>query len=133
MDIIELTRKLGHAIQSDERYLAFQVARQNNDEDTVLQEKIGELNLIHANINQALKDENADTAELNEKFRAVYEEVIKNPNMLAYQQTKKEMDDMIGYINQLMSLFVNGEDPDTAEPQALGCGSGCSGCGGGCG
>ena len=33
MDVIEATRKLGEAIQKDERYLKFAEARKNNDEN----------------------------------------------------------------------------------------------------
>ena len=33
MDVIELARELGKAIQQDERFLAMQIARQNSDND----------------------------------------------------------------------------------------------------
>ena len=45
MDVIELTRELGKAIQQDERFLAMQIARQNSDNDDELQQLIGEFNL----------------------------------------------------------------------------------------
>ena len=45
MDIIELTRELGKAIQADPRYVEMQLARQQSDEDQELQEAIGEFNL----------------------------------------------------------------------------------------
>ena len=45
MDIIEMTRELGRALQNDERYIAMVAARQASDEDQALQEAIGEFNL----------------------------------------------------------------------------------------
>ena len=45
MDIIEMTRELGRALQNDERYIAMMSARQASDEDQALQEAIGEFNL----------------------------------------------------------------------------------------
>ena len=45
MDVIELARELGKAIQQDERFLAMQIARQNSDNDDELQQLIGEFNL----------------------------------------------------------------------------------------
>ena len=37
MDLIQLTRELGKAIQQDERYLRLQAAKQASDEDSHLQ------------------------------------------------------------------------------------------------
>ena len=44
MDVIELARELGKAIQQDERFLSMQIARQNSDNDDELQQLIGEFN-----------------------------------------------------------------------------------------
>ena len=41
MDIIEMTRELGRALQNDERYIAMMAARQASDEDEALQDKPG--------------------------------------------------------------------------------------------
>ena len=34
MDIIEMTRELGKALQQDDRYVAYSLAKQVNDDDT---------------------------------------------------------------------------------------------------
>ena len=61
MDIIEMTRELGRALQNDERYIAMMAARQASDEDEALQEAIGEFNLKRMAIsNEAQKEERDD-------------------------------------------------------------------------
>lgn len=55
MDVIELARELGKAIQQDERFLAMQIARQNSDNDDELQQLIGEFNLKRMAITMKLQ------------------------------------------------------------------------------
>ena len=57
MDIIEMTRELGRALQNDERYIAMMAARQASDEDEALQEAIGEFNLKRMAISNDAKNE----------------------------------------------------------------------------
>ena len=49
MDAIQAVRELGKAIQEDERYIEYAKAKKANDEDTELQNLIGEFNLIRQN------------------------------------------------------------------------------------
>ena len=81
MDIIEVTRELGRALQNDERYIAMVAARQASDEDQALQEAIGEFNLKRMAINNEAQkeDRNEETMKrLNEEFRAVYQKIMEN-------------------------------------------------------
>ena len=81
MDIIEMTRELGRALQNDERYIAMMAARQASDEDEALQEAIGEFNLKRMAIsNEAQKEERDDETlrRLNDEFRAVYQKIMEN-------------------------------------------------------
>ena len=52
MDIIELTRQLGAALQQDERYCAFKAAQKANEEDDALNELIGKLQLLQLEIHK---------------------------------------------------------------------------------
>ena len=75
MDVIELARELGKAIQQDERFLAMQIARQNSDNDDELQQLIGEFNLKRMAINNEAAKENRDEAklqQLNSELRETY-------------------------------------------------------------
>ena len=134
MDMIKLTRELGAAIQQDTRYVNLQVARQNNEDDEGLQELIKEFNLQRMSLNNEVSKDERDEEKIkavNAAVRSVYDEIMNNPNMAAYEAAKQEMDALTAKITGIISLCVNGEDPETCEPSG-GCGSGggCSGCSG---
>lgn len=134
MTVIELTRELGKAIQADERYLKLMAAKEANDNDSDLNALIGKLNLIQMSYQHEAEGD-ADEAKMNEfdkEFREVYGEVMLNENMKNYEAAREEVDDMMNYIMQILSLCVNGEDPETCEPAAPdgACTGSCSTCGG---
>ena len=131
MTVLECARRLGAAIQEDETYIQYQMARQANDEDQALQDKIGEFNLLRMSlVNEQGKDD-ADKGkieELNQKIQQVYADIMQNPNMVAYNAAKDEMDRLLAKVNSILGLCVNGEDPATCEPSD--CTGSCSSCGG---
>ena len=135
MDLIKLTRQLGAAIQQDERYLAFQAARKANEEDDALNALIGKLNLVQLSYQQEAESPAPDEQKLSaydEEFRSLYSELMQNPNMINYENARHDIDDMMSYIMQILGLCVNGEDPETCEPEVHdhGCGGSCSSCSG---
>ena len=114
MDVIELARELGKAIQRDERFLAMQIARQNSDNDDELQQLIGEFNLKRMAINNEAAKENRDEAklqQLNSELRETYAKVMQNKNMNAYNEAKELMDNMLKRINAIISISAEGGDP----------------------
>ena len=134
MDIIEKTRELGALIQKDERYLAFVQARKNNEADDGLNALITKLGEIQDEYSAAVS-ENEDMPEsekeaYDKRFRDVYTVVMQNENMIAYQQAKADVDEMMQYIMQLLSMCVNGADPATCEVPEQGCTGSCATCGG---
>ena len=75
MDIIELSRELGRAIQKEDSYVAYQEATKAVDTDEALQALIGEFNLLKLQLNEKLTAENRDEEaikELNTKMRTLY-------------------------------------------------------------
>ena len=57
----------------------------------------------------------------------------KNPNMQNYEMARGAIDDMMNRCMQILTLCVNGADPETCEPEAhADCTGSCSSCGGGC-
>ena len=129
MDIIEMTRELGRALQNDERYIAMMSARQASDEDQALQEAIGEFNLKRMAIsNEAQKDDrNEETLQrLNEEFRGVYQKIMENVHMLRYNDAKNEFDALLQRMTGILSLCADGEDPETCDYDAASCGGNCS-------
>ena len=136
MDVIEAARALGKAIQADARYTEFQNAKKANDDDIVLQGLMGKLNILQMSYqNESAKDQpdNSRLEQWDEEFRKTYGEVMLNANMRVYEEKKQAVDDLMSYIVNLLTLIVNGADPDTAEPapaEGSGCTGSCSSCGG---
>ena len=133
MDVIKMTRELGKAIQQDEKYLKFTEAKKANEADDKLNELIGKLNLIQLSYQQEAEKETPDEAKMkqfDEEFRSVYGDVMINENMKKYEEARQEVDNMMNYVMQILSLCVNGEDPDTCEIPEHSCTGSCSTCGG---
>lgn len=131
MDVIELTRQLGAAIQADARYKNYVAAKTANDNDAALQENIGEFNLIRMSLDKELSSDNKNdekVKELNEKLRSVYSAIMATPAMIAYNEAKTALDALLEDVNAIISMSANGEDPATCEPSH--CTGSCSTCGG---
>ena len=131
MDIIEMTRALGKAIQQDERYIRLSLARDNNDNDEKLQEMIAKFNLKRVEVNQEAARPDKDQAkldQLNESIRTLYKEIMENPNMVEFNAAKEEIDSLMNFVNQILVLSVNGQDPDTVEQSS--CTGSCATCAG---
>lgn len=133
MDIIQMTRELGKAIQEEPSYIAMQIARQACDEDTALQNAIGEFNLKKMAINNEVQksDRNEETIRrLNDEFRQVYADILRNENMTKYNESKTEMDKIMQRVNAIITQSADGEDPETTDYDPASCGGDCSGCSG---
>ena len=132
MDIITMARELGKLIQQDERYKRIDAAKKANDEDEKLQELIAKFNLNRSELSVEMSQENKNPEKLNQldkELKALYQEVMANPNMAEFNAAKAEVDGMMNFISTILYGSVNGEDPDTIEMQAS-CGGKCSGCSG---
>ncbi|MBQ3816833.1 MAG: YlbF family regulator [Clostridia bacterium] len=132
MDVIEITRKLGAAIQQDERYIRYAKAKLANDNDENLQKAIGEFNIARMNLENEVSNDNKNDEkikELNEKLREIYGNIMSSSGMVEYNTAKAEVDSMLNEINGLISLCVEGEDPETCQVPH-GCSGSCSTCGG---
>ena len=122
MDVIEITRQLGKAIQADDRYAKFVVARE------------GKMQLVHMSYQHEASKEDANEQKLEayeEEFMGIREKIMANENMKNYEAARAEIDAMMNYIVGLLTECVRGEDPETCEPpKEHECGGECSSCGG---
>ena len=134
MDIIEITRQLGAAIQQDERYLAFHEARRTNEADTDLNDLINKIQLIHMSYQHEAAKDDANEEKLaayDKEFSEVYQTVMANENMQKYEAARHAVDDMMNEITAILSLCVQAEDPKTCQPQEEHhCSGECGSCGG---
>ena len=132
MDIIEMTRELGKAIQQDDRYLNMQLAAQNCEDDAQLQDLIGDFNLKRLAVNNETSGENTDEEklrQLNDEMRRLYAQIMKNPNMTAYNMAREAMDALMQRVTAIITKSVEGEDPATADYEES-CTGSCATCGG---
>ncbi len=136
MDAIQAVRELGKAIQADERYIEYARAKKVNDEDAELQNLIGEFNLIRQNAameyNKPEEEQNKEKlTKLNADMQEAYEKVMANENMAMFTVAKAGMDELMGQVNTVLTLVLQGADPDTCPTsQPTGCTGSCESCGG---
>ncbi|MCD8005610.1 MAG: YlbF family regulator [Oscillospiraceae bacterium] len=132
MDVIELTRELGKAIQADERYSSYVRARVANDNDSELQEMIEQFNRGRASLNSEVSKPQRDEEKIEALKTSVgelYSKIMSNEHMTAYNDAKSEMDNLLRQITTIISMSANGEDPDTCDAN-YNCTGNCASCGG---
>lgn len=136
MDAIQAVRELGKTIQEDERYIEYAKAKKANDEDTELQNLIGEFNLIRQNAameyNKPEEEQDKEKLQkLNADMQEAYEKVMTNENMALFTVAKQGMDDLMNQVNTVLTLTLQGADPMTCPTtQSSGCTGSCATCGG---
>lgn len=133
MNVLELARQLGHAIQQDDRYIAYTLAKQANDEDEALQNLIQAFELKRMELQMALGKEEKDQeaiAQLNDVVKEIYQRIMQSPKMMVYNAAKQGYDQLQNEVNTIISMSLNGADPDQIDPETAGCTGSCSTCGG---
>lgn len=92
------------------RYQQYQQAKQNNDADTALQEQIGAFNMKRMSYQRKMDEDPEENAEalqtLEKELDALYTEILKNPNMVAFQEAKDKMDSMTKQIDAIITLCL---------------------------
>lgn len=134
MDIIQMARELGRAIQKDERYVKMLAASAATEKSPELGEKMSRFTELRNELNREIVkgEEERDQDRINqldEELRGLYEAITTAPEMIAYNQAKAEMESALNFISQIVSGSANGQDPDLIEQQAS-CSGSCSSCGG---
>ncbi|MDO4459430.1 MAG: YlbF family regulator [Clostridia bacterium] len=134
MDLIELARQLGAEIQNTEAYTNMIVATNKADADKDLQDAIGKFNLTRLTINNEAQKEDRDEELIrtkNEELRAIYAGIMENENMIAYNDAKTVLDNLVQRVTMIINMCAEGADPATADYDAsASCGGNCSSCAG---
>lgn len=132
MKLIEMAREMGKEIQNMSEYKRLMAAKEANDNDKELQDGIGKFNLKRLEMNNEMQKPERDDAKLqalNEELQKIYTEVMGNASMMEFNIAKQEMDEIMQQVNAILTMCVNGEDPETCEIPT-GCSGSCSTCGG---
>lgn len=135
MTVEEAVRVLGKCIQEDPRYVQYQDAKKKNDADKALQEQIGAFHMKRMSYQMKAEhaEEHAESLQqLEQELDDMYTEILKNPNMVAFQAAKEDMDAMTQQIDAIITLCLQGEDPATCHPDLGQCSGNCAACGGSC-
>lgn len=132
MDVLKATRELGKALQADERFVEYAKYKLDLDKDEELQKLVGEFNIARMNIEKIGSEENRDEEkfkEANLELRKIYDTIMENENMKAFNSAKEKVDKMLSDIVTIVHMCAEGADPETCEaPQ--GCSGSCSSCSG---
>ena len=134
-DAITMFKEAAAQLQKEIEYVALDSARKMNDEDEALQELIGDFNLARIDLNSELskssEEKNQDrVASLNTKVTELYNAIMENESMKAYNEAKQEMESVINWVNAIINTAVNGGDPMTVEEPQAGCSGSCASCSG---
>ena len=133
MSIIEMTRELGKALQSDPVYMQFAAAKIANEKDDTLTEQISEFHKTKMALDVEMCKEDKDTEAiktLNDKLTSLYSSVTENPNMVAFEAAQAQMDELLQRIHFILTSAAKGEDPMTCPDTPPACSGSCATCGG---
>ena len=128
-DAITMFKEAAAQLQKEIEYVALDSARKMNDEDEALQELIGDFDL-NSELSKTSGRDDEKVAALNDKVNRLYNDIMMNDSMQAYNDAKTDFDAVIQYVNAIINTAVNGGDPMTVEQPAAGCGGSCASCAG---
>lgn len=131
MDLIEKARELGDLIQKDERYINFQKASQESEDNKQLQDMIGEFNLKRLNINQETMKKEKDPdkiKQLDKELNDLYKDIMANELMVNYNKASEELNSLVRNICTIITKSSEGQNPQDIDLNA--CSGNCSSCGG---
>lgn len=133
-DAITMFKEAAAQLQKEVEFVALMETQRRNDEDEALQELIGDFNLARIDLNSELsKTEGKDQekiTELNAKVTQLYNDIMSNDSMQAYNEAKTDFESVVEYINAIIGTAVNGGDPMTVEKPVGGCSGSCASCAG---
>ncbi len=126
MNVIELARQLGHAIQEEESYKAVTAAGDAIDADAELTDLIAKFSEKRESIPET--EDTAKLEELDKELEELYNEIMSNPKMAAFEEAKHEFGHLMERVLAIVTKSADGEDPDTAEPDEHNCHGDCCSC-----
>ncbi|MDP4152099.1 MAG: YlbF family regulator [Bacillota bacterium] len=127
MSVEDKAKELGQAIIEDERYISYEKARLIHDNDEELQAMLVRYDTIRNDLvteNQKGIKDNAKLENLSNAMQVLYDQIIKNENMLSFLNAKNEMEKLMNEVNSIIDFYITGEEGGCSPDKC----SGCSGC-----
>ena len=120
----------GHALRPD-----FRVLDENGNEIELKDDEdaMDTFNLARMDLNNEIgKPERSDEriAELNQKVNDLYGKIMADEGMVAYNEAKRDCENLVNYIDAIINTAMNGGDPMTVQEPSASCTGSCSTCGG---
>ena len=126
MEVMELAAELGKLIKKDPRVVEMTRAEEAYEKDTKLQGAIQEYNTqseaLSAEYKKPVQD-NEFIKIIENRIHDLYNEIMSNPNMLAYTKAQDAVNEFMNEVNGEITYQITGESP---------CAHDCSCCEGGC-
>ncbi len=136
LDIITEFKLLAKKLQTDDRLIYLEQAKKMNDMDQELQTLISRLNQVQLDYRVEAVRENKDEEKIDRlynEYMDLYDRIMANDSMQAYNECKTEADKLKNYITAIITSAFEGGDPMLVEMPESTCGGDCSSCGGSCG
>lgn len=122
-EIVEKTRELGELIQNSEEMKNAKNMEILQDNDENAQELLKAYNLQRMNLARDMQNNKITREEAVKKNNEAFEEMLsKSDTIKKYVEAKKEFDNMVNQVNQILNFYITGQDPN--------CTHDCSTCGG---
>ena len=122
MTIIEKAHELGEMIKASKEMEALTVAEKAQQEDSAAQELISDFNMKRLNLARQIQSGKITEEEAIKKNNDAFSEMVeKSASIKAYVDAKKNFDDLVTGVNNVINIYIMGEQ---------GCTHDCSTCGG---
>ena len=124
--ILEKARELGRLVADSEELHQYAAAKAAYENDPQLSDLMTMFNTHKASIAALSKQDEPDAeliAKHEDKLKEIYGEIMASEITKDYQLKSKVVEQILEQINNVLSFYVNGEDPQ-------GCSGSCATCGG---
>lgn len=125
MSITEKANELGKAITEDPRFVAYEAAKDIQENDEELQKMLLGYETQRNKVIQA-NQENAPEEEIrkySDELQSMYETIMKADSMANFVKARQEIEKILSEVNSIIDFYVTGEEPSN-------CGGDCCSCGG---
>jgi len=135
MDMIEMAREIGRALQKDQSYLKATADARTVNDNPQLAKMVSDFEEMRARMEAALQagvpgQQDEEVMNLDEKMHDLYHEINEHPAMAAYNESRAELEHIVNHIIKIITGSANGENPDEImmEEECTGSCCTCGGC-----
>ena len=137
MDILKKAVEFAKEIRKTKEYFNLKVAKEQNDNDSKLQNLINEFNLLKLKIQHRNEQNILDDETQKAKYKSdsillsqCYDKIMENEHMLAFNDASEKMNFLMENINKILLAAVNGKALENVNDllKDENCSGDCSGC-----